>query len=641
MIARYLFSLLVPVIFFCDIHAQFDDQYGRLRPQDIDIKECSFDPSASLVITLDQGSTEYNPFGEPVTFRHVRMKVLKEDGLKYANFAITYPSIRNILIIDQLEGKCINVAENGYINEYPVNKKTIFNTKVNKYYSQITFAFPQVKVGSILEYRYRCTSTKTWSIEDWNFQQKFPVYQSSYLFKSHPRIEISYALQKRAEYPVIIKPDNEKKSILFQMNNIPALDDEPYMDGRESYLQKIRFQITHVAGWDGLQSYNTSWGQIAGQLLAYDGFGKYLNSKSKEVNEFVSNLTGNNSDFSKMKKIHDYVRKNIAWDKTESFTTNETVKDLWKTKRGNSASINLLMVNMLRSAGLKADPILISERGNGRVDRSFPYLDQFTNVFAIVTIENKLYYLDGTDKLTPCSTIPSDILNTMGFVVGKEFANLLPIEERENKYKNIVAIEASLQEDGKITGSVQIINRDYARISTIKNYKEAPKDFVENYLKKNLVNIQLDSFRIANIDDDSLGIIQNFNFKTSIQNSGEYDFATLNMFTGFTSNPFIAESRISDVNFGFRKSYTVNYVLSLPANRKINTPPQNILLQNEDKALSFSRQVIYNEQTNQLITRMKIDINKSLIKPDQYTDLKDFFKKLNNVLDEQLIINRK
>src|SRR6476620_10672645 len=130
---------LVLVTFCLDIHAQFEDSYGRIRPQDVDIKECSFDPSASLVITLDEGLTEYNTLQNQVTYRHVRMKVLKEAGVKYADFSFTYPGRWDYIEIDQLEGKCINIEGDGKQTEYAVDKKSIYNRKINTYYREISF----------------------------------------------------------------------------------------------------------------------------------------------------------------------------------------------------------------------------------------------------------------------------------------------------------------------------------------------------------------------------------------------------------------------------------------------------------------------------------------------------------------------
>jgi hypothetical protein len=296
---------------------------------------------------------------------------------------------------------------------------------------------------------------------------------------------------------------------------------------------------------------------------------------------------------------------------------------------------------MLRSAGLHSNPVLISERDNGKIEKAFPDLDQFNNVYAMVTIDGKKYYLDGTDKLTPCDIVQPKILNTTALVIKPDAEEFIVIEEPDMKFKNIAVIEGFLKPDGELQGTVQFTGREYGRLVTINNYKNNPTDFLENSIKKDLVNISIDSFKISNVTNDALPVVQHFNFKTHIQHSGDYDFVSLNLFTGFASNPFIAETRVSDVNFGYKTSYTVNYVLNLPPGKVIDAAPKNIQLVNGDKSLSFSRQVVYNEQANQLVTRMKIELNKSLFRPDEYTDLREFYKKLNNLLEEQCVIKNK
>jgi hypothetical protein len=339
--------------------------------------------------------------------------------------------------------------------------------------------------------------------------------------------------------------------------------------------------------------------------------------------------------------VHDYVRSNLVFDGDEQIFADYDLNEIWRSKKGPSGDINLLMVFMLRSAGLSTEPVLISERDNGRVEKAFPDLDQFSNVYAMVTIDGKRYYLDGTDKFTPCNIIQPKILNTTALVIKGDSEEFIVIEEQDMKYKNIAVIEGSLQQDGALHGTVQFTGREYGRLLTVNNYKENPTDYLDKWIKKDLVNISIDSFKISNVDKDALPVVQNFNFKTQIQHSGDYDFISLNMFTGFVSNPFISETRVSDVNFGYKTSYTVNYVLNLPAGKIIDAVPKNIQLVNGDKSLSFSRQVVFNEQANQLITRMKIELNKSLFTPDEYTDLREFYKKLNNLLEEQCVIKNK
>ena len=65
------FIFTISIVLVCNsLFAQFEDNYGKLTSNDISIKECAFDPSASLVITLDEGSTEYNTLNNQVTIAY-------------------------------------------------------------------------------------------------------------------------------------------------------------------------------------------------------------------------------------------------------------------------------------------------------------------------------------------------------------------------------------------------------------------------------------------------------------------------------------------------------------------------------------------------------------------------------------------
>jgi transglutaminase-like putative cysteine protease len=572
------------------------------------------------------------------------MKVLKPEGVNLARFAHTYPGRWDWMRLDQLEGKTIDIDESGKTSEYEVDKKSIYTQNVSYSLKKVSFAFPSVKVGSILECRYRMTYTGTnWLRSYWNFQSEFPVYKSSFYYRSHPETEVTYALQKSPDIPVsVTKQGSKGDAILFEMSNIPALEDEPFMDSRENYLQKVSFNVTRLSNSTGYRTVNSSWDELINFWNESRTFGIFLNTVSREVNLFVGSLTKGKSPFEKMKAVHEYVRNNIEYNNIQSIDAEEEdLLKVWHDKKGGSGDINLLLVYMLRSAGLQANPILISEAANGKIEKTFIDHSQFSNVYATVIIDGKRYYLDGTDKKTPSHLIQTEILNTSGLLIKGTTGEFITIEESESKDKRIVVVEATLDEDGQIAGTVQITSRDYGRMRVENKYNNDKSDYVEKHLLKQIANVKVDSFKISNIENDSLPLIENFSFKTNLQRSGDYDFVTLNMFTGFNANPFIAETRVSDVNFGFNSSYTTTYVLTLPPGKKVDAVPKNIQMVNEDKTLLFSRQVMYNEQANQLITRIKIETNKSVFPANEYVDLKEFYKKLSNLLEEQCVITKK
>jgi hypothetical protein len=95
-----------------------------------------------------------------------------------------------------------------------------------------------------------------------------------------------------------------------------------------------------------------------------------------------------------------------------------------------------------------------------------PGFYQFNKVLAWVTIGNKIYVLDGTDKETPANLIPMDVVATEGLVIEKLETMEWGWEtlwKDKLEYRNAVFLQAGITADGKLTGKASISSYDYAR----------------------------------------------------------------------------------------------------------------------------------------------------------------------------------
>ena len=93
------------------------------------------------------------------------------------------------------------------------------------------------------------------------------------------------------------------------------------------------------------------------------------------------------------------------------------IKSAWDKKSGSNTEINLILINLLRDAGIKAYPLLVSTKDNGEVNTLYPFLQQFNDTMAFVALDDKNYTLNAADKYNPAYLVPYDVLNTQGFLV--------------------------------------------------------------------------------------------------------------------------------------------------------------------------------------------------------------------------------
>ena len=106
------------------------------------------------------------------------------------------------------------------------NYRTIDNKEINKRSSEVVFSLPEVKVGSIIEYKYTVEGSGS---NNWYFQKSIPVMLSRYTI--NVPIEFEIACIQHCTLPVSsVKNEKGGKEIqTFSMEKIPALRDEAFI----------------------------------------------------------------------------------------------------------------------------------------------------------------------------------------------------------------------------------------------------------------------------------------------------------------------------------------------------------------------------------------------------------------------------
>ena len=70
---------------------------------------------------------------------------------------------------------------------------------------------------------------------------------------------------------------------------------------------------------------------------------------------------------------------------------------------------------MLRKAGLKANPLVLSTTDNGTLNYVFPSITQLNYLITLVEIDGKNYLMDAAHEYSNINTLPEYCLNYRGF----------------------------------------------------------------------------------------------------------------------------------------------------------------------------------------------------------------------------------
>ena len=633
--------LKVPLVIFilcmCSVsYSQMDfPEFGSFSDEEKKLKQCSFDPEAEAIILLDKAVVLHDDDYQMITDRRIRIKILSEKGISRADIVIPYYTKNDFENIIKIQAYTYNFNETGQQTSIAVDKKSIYTEKRSAYYSLKKFAMPAVKVGSIIEYHYVSVMKNYGGLDEWLFQSDLPTIQSSFLLGVVPNAEFTYTIQKKPDLSIIEKPMPSDGKVYFEMNNIPGLRVEPYMDAQRDYIQKVIFQLSGYTNRLGSkQEVNTTWKLLANELMSQKEFGAQLD-KDLKIDEIKLITQSATTDQDKLKAIYDYVKRNIAWNGYDGKFATDGIKAVWDRKKGSAGEINLLLVNLLIAAGIEAYPVLVAERDFGKVDVTFPFIEKFNKTIAFSIINGKQFLLDLTEDNCPVELIPYPILGTTAFLVDRKKFNLIKITSGNKSYRNRISINGIMDAKGLISAEVNVKSYEYARQQRLNAANRDKRQFVAENFEKHYDGLAIDSFTVMPPEKDSIPFEQTVRFQQQLNESGRFAFFNSNLFTGLEKNPFISSIRFTNVNFGYPYDIFLEETIKLPPGTKIELPENKNLI-SSDNMIQAVKQVSF--ENNELKIFIHFVQIVTLIKTEKYPDLKSFYKEITDMLNEPIVL---
>jgi hypothetical protein len=628
---------LFTVIF---LHAQENlPSFGSVDKADLEMTDCDFDPGAEAMVLLDVGEIEFTRQAGTgwlsETDYRIRIKVLKKSAVKMGQVVLRYYSKDSREEISNVSGISYNLNENGSIEESKLESKNIYDKQINKNYSEVAFALPNVKTATVFEYRYKTTRRSYSYIPSWNFQQEIPVRYSAFRLAIPEYFQFNFLITKRQELEKRPAAGN-KDGTWYIMRNIRGLKDEPYSSGRIDYMQRMDFQLSVINAPGYYKELRTTWPVIIDELKDREDFGLAIKKNLKGIDEIRATVAGMEKTAGKIRAIYNYVQRNMQWNRKYGLFTEDGIKEAWDKKNGSIAEINFILINILQEAGVAAKPLLVSTKDHGAVSRLYPFLSYFNAVMCYVTDGDVAYIMNAADKYNPYNLVPFDVIGTNALVVDKATEDLIELKSAD-KFVNEVFFTCSIEPDGKISGQTSLKSTGYARNLRLYTYK---KDKLKEMVEDNAgITIKVDSLSVTNEEDELQSLNQSIEFSGNLQTGGDYFFVPYSIFTGLGKNPFIAENRVMDIDFDYPKTYVVTGTYYLPDDLVINELPRNTKLIMPDTGIILSRRT---QQDGNIISfRLSLEMLHGNYAAEQYLYVKDFFKRMYAMLDERIVLKKK
>lgn len=604
--------------------------FGVVDTADLKLTSCVFEKDANAMILFNACTAHYD-YGALLLEHHIRLKIFNSKANDLGDISIDFPTNERIMGILDLKAETINL-NNGKIEVTPLNKKDFYKRKLDKWTSRYTFSFPSLKPGSVLEYSYTQWINFTRVIPKWYFQGKLPVRFSE--IKVVPLTGYTLTAHLHVKTEPVVNTDT-----LVTMANIPSLPEEPFMDAYSANLQSVSFSYSHDAGGAIKTAVKSNWTDIGRILIFGKGYGQQLKIKLKgeeQIIEQAKNLEPKEKIDFIFKKVQELM---VCYDNDNLFAE-QPVYDAWLRKKGNATEINLIVCRLLTQAGLVTSPMAVSTNPNRRIEQGDPQTEKFDRTVGYVTLNERNYVLDASEKDNKWYQIPFDLLNTYGLYmnVEKPSTGLIMIEDNVPA-RDAIFVNAEVLPEGKMFGTTQISSFSYNKIDKLLLYdKLGEKKYTESLSRENN-DLKIDSIKFQNKEKDTIPLIQNITFKLNLPSSDDsYIYFNPNLFTGLNNNPFLSKDRFTNVDFKYLNNYIISGRYKLPQGYKIEALPKSISLLMPDTSIKFKR--IVAEQEGYIMIRYLIDFKKSYYIKEDYPLLFAFYKKMYEMLNEQIILKK-
>jgi hypothetical protein len=174
--------------------------YGKIDKADLEMKSCEFEPDANAEVLFDKADIYFDPDFNIIMEFHRRVKIFNNNGKKWADIRLEYDGGNRNEYISDIQAESINLVD-GKIEVTKVDKKLIYVQHIDRVRDAAVFSLPNVKEGSVIEYKYRWSTPSYANFPNWYFQDKIPVRYSE-LSTSIPDI-FYYRTQTRTKDPYI------------------------------------------------------------------------------------------------------------------------------------------------------------------------------------------------------------------------------------------------------------------------------------------------------------------------------------------------------------------------------------------------------------------------------------------------------
>lgn len=650
----------LPVIAQTDLPAM---SFGKVSPADLAMTVYEQDSAAEAVVLGDYGLIDFRfDTGDPsIEFqRHRRIKILKRSGFDYGDISLGFYSGDNMEEIKKYEA----IVHSPDGTKTKLKKDDFFLEEIDNTYTRLKFSFPNLEEGCVIEYRYSLYSEDLFSLPEWYFQRSIPTRYSQfqieipewldYVTLNQGRsFDVQEAEARQRRYTVFSSNSSGMRSqsgrvdlntrfLTYAMRDVPALREEAYITTMDDYLAKISMQLRGTNFDNVYRPQLSTWENTAQELSEHNYFGVQISRKRYYKDAYKAlegQLSKDLSDLDRTQLIYSWINEHLEWNREYGIFIDRKLDDCFAQKTGSGAELNLLLVALLREAGIDAHPALLSTRSHGKMVELYPLIRQFNHVIAFAMVEGQPMVMDAGNPARPLGMLRVAALNSKAWLADPARPQWIGLSGVPGSSTYFALV--TLHKDGSLTGKISEKHEGYnAMFSRGRLETEEQSDVFGNLFSERFSDATVSDISVENLptSHDPLNVRMQVDLPGAAQVIGDMMYLDPNLVRPFDESPFKLEERLYpvDIPFPVMEQFVLN--LELPEGYKLAEEPEPFKISLPGNDGSFSYQVTPRDGSLQIVS--KFSLNKLKWEPQDYQLLREFVNYTIEKTSEQLVLRK-
>ena len=565
--------------------------------------------------------------------QYYRIKILKEDGRQYANVEI--PFDRGYAEVINIRGRVTQPNGSTAMFNGEIYERELAKGKWVRYIAK-TFTFPDVQIGTILEYTY------TVNLKGFLFSSSWIVnsdlFTRSAQFSLRPlrySVGVPLTLQRTSTLPVGVEPTEDPDGVIrMDVSNAPAFLQEQYMPPENGLKWRVDFVYLNGKIANDPEKFWKDTGTLWNEWL--ERFLKKPKAMESAVRQIVS---PEDTPEVKVRKIYARVQgmRNTSYEvakeekeqKRSKEKYAENVEDIWKHGYGNSVELPWLFLGLARAAGVEAYGCWVSGRSESFFDPKLQQSGLLRNNVVLVKLNGQEIFLDPGSPFVAFGQLPWHETLTPGICLDGNGGKWVrtPLPGSSESQMRLVA-KFKLTQDGSLEGKVTMtctgLEAVYRRAAELHVDEVGRKKSLEETVKRLIPQTaEVELAKQPDWGNPATPFVAELDVKIAnwSTSTGRRSMLPAGIFSAGERHLFESAERVHPIYFAYPYAQLDDVRIELPSGWSVASLPKA----RDRKGYDIQYRMDVTEEKQEIHITRELASDIFLLQKDHYDGLRNFF----------------